>query len=103
MIGPIPGNINSACLVCKSWKLGIPGGVQTLELDMNPSQEAWQAKVEQLRELTPSVSSCKAHVSKAVPKLEFGGKIKHLAHKLRNIQVGCLQENDNMAVALRRR
>jgi hypothetical protein len=91
MIGPTPGNINSASLVCKAWKQGIPAGVQALELDMNPSETAWTAKCQQLAALTPSLSSCKAHVSTAVPKLEFGGKIEQLSRQLKHIEVSYTQ------------
>jgi hypothetical protein len=45
------------------------------------------AKVDQLQRLTPALSSCKAHVSTAVPKGEFGANIRRLASKLVNIQV----------------
>lgn len=85
MIGPTPSNVNSASLVCKAWKQGIPAGVQTLELDVHPSEAAWAAKCQQLAALTPSLSSCKAYVSTAVPKLEFGGKIEQLA-QLKHIE-----------------
>lgn len=61
-------------------------GVEALEVDVNPNHELWLAKVEQLQQLTPSLSSCKAHVSSAVSTSEFGAKIKHLSRKLRNIQ-----------------
>ncbi|WIA18363.1 hypothetical protein OEZ85_009828 [Tetradesmus obliquus] len=86
MIGPTPSNVNSASLVCKAWKQGIPAGVQTLELDVHPSEAAWAAKCQQLAALTPSLSSCKAYVSTAVPKLEFGGKIEQLARQLKHIE-----------------
>jgi len=89
MIGPTPSNVNSASLVCKAWKQGIPAGVQTLELDVHPSEAAWAAKCQQLAALTPSLSSCKAYVSTAVPKLEFGGKIEQLARQLKHIEVSC--------------
>jgi len=82
-----PRHVNSASLVCKTWQQAIPTGVQTLEVDMNPHQEAWHAKVEQLCQLVPSLSSCKAYVSNAVPKTEFAGNIKSLARQLHNIQV----------------
>ena len=87
MIGPTPSNVNSASLVCKAWKQGIPAGVQTLELDVHPSEPAWAAKCQQLAALTPSLSSCKAYVSTAVPKLEFGGKIEQLARQLKHVEV----------------
>eukprot|EP00882_Tetradesmus_deserticola_P014241 GHRQ01015137.1.p1 GENE.GHRQ01015137.1~~GHRQ01015137.1.p1 ORF type:complete len:132 (+),score=27.70 GHRQ01015137.1:73-468(+) len=89
MIGPMPGTVSNASLVCKGWKQGIPAGVQMLELDMNPSEPAWVAKCQQLASLTPSLSSCKAYVSSAVPKLEFGGKIEQLACQLKHIEVSC--------------
>lgn len=58
-----------------------------LEVDVNPNHDHWVAKVEHLQQLTPRLASCKAHVSSAVSKTEFGTKIQHLARKLQNIQV----------------
>lgn len=83
-----PNQLSSATRVCKAWKQGIPAGVEKLELDMNPCNQAWGAKVEQLQRLTPSLARCKAHVSTAVPKTAFGANIRQLASKLKNIQVG---------------
>lgn len=82
-----PNQLNSATRVCKSWNQAIPSGVERLELDMNPCNQAWGAKVEQLQRLTPSLSRCKAHVSTAVPKMTFGANLRQLAEKLQNIQV----------------
>lgn len=82
-----PGHVNCASLVCKNWSQNLRAGVQALEVDVNPDNELWLAKVEQLQQLTPSLSSCKAHVSCAVGKLDFGTKIKHLSRKLHSIQV----------------
>lgn len=79
--------LNSATKVCRHWNQAIPSGVERLELDMNPCNQAWGAKVEQLQRLTPSLSRCKAHVSTAVPKMAFGDNIRQLAAKLQNIQV----------------
>lgn len=82
-----PRHVDSASLVCKAWQQAIPTGVQSLEVDMNPHQDAWHAKVEQLGQLVPSLSSCKAYVSNAVPQTEFAENIKQLARQLHNIQV----------------
>eukprot|EP00879_Flechtneria_rotunda_P024277 GHRR01025729.1.p1 GENE.GHRR01025729.1~~GHRR01025729.1.p1 ORF type:complete len:467 (+),score=150.86 GHRR01025729.1:1156-2556(+) len=93
-------HVNCALRVCKSWQKGIPAGVQQLELDMNPALDAWHAKVEQLGQLLPTLSSCKAHVSTAVPKLEFGDKIKQLAGKLHNIQHLSLELSEGFELCL---
>lgn len=85
-----PNQVNSATRVCRTWNQAIPSGVERLELDMNPCNQAWGAKVEQLQRLTPSLSRCKAHVSTAVPRTAFGANLRQLAGKLQNIQVhGC--------------
>lgn len=82
--------LNNATRVCKSWKQSIPSGVERLELDMNPCNQAWGAKVEQLQRFTPNLSRCKAHVGTAVPKIAFGANLRQLATKLHNIQVRVL-------------
>jgi hypothetical protein len=85
-----PSQLNSATKVCKNWNQSIPSGVERLELDMNPCNQAWGAKVEQLQRFTPNLSRCKAHVGTAVPKMAFGANLRQLATKLHNIQVRLL-------------
>jgi hypothetical protein len=82
-----PSQLNSATRVCKNWNQSIPSGVERLELDMNPCNQAWGAKVERLQRFTPHLSRCKAHVGTAVPKMAFGANLRQLATKLHNIQV----------------